>query len=489
MIDDYSGLQKAAILLITLGPEKASAIFQHLKEDEIESLTLEIANTRSVSPQDKESVLDEYYQVCLAQQYIAEGGIGYAKELLEKALGSEKAQGVISKLTASLQVRPFEFVRKTEPAQLLNFIQDEHPQTIAMILSYLSSSQAAMILGALPPEKQADVARRIAQMDRTSPDVIKEVERVLERKLSSLVNQDYTIVGGIDSIVNILNSVDRATEKRIMESLEVDEPELAEEIRKKMFVFEDIVTKPNNIIEAKGNQFKETLLRVVYAAVRITPAHSASRNLTVVEKKAGAIVNKHKAAGSNKIVAIASSTGGPKALQSVIPFLPAELLAPVVLVQHMPAGFTKSMAERLNELSQVQVKEASNGEVLKNGVVYIAPGGTHIAIKKSGASHVISFNDMPPISGLKPCANIMFDSLTSSNYDEVVCVVLTGMGADGTNGILSLGKSKPIYVIAQDEKSSVVYGMPRAIYEAGVVDEVVTLSDVAKAITKNVGVK
>jgi two-component system chemotaxis response regulator CheB len=127
--------------------------------------------------------------------------------------------------------------------------------------------------------------------------------------------------------------------------------------------------------------------------------------------------------------------------------------------------------------------------VLKNGVVYIAPGGTHIAIKKSGASHVISFNDMPPISGLKPCANIMFDSLTSSNYDEVVCVVLTGMGADGTNGILSLGKSKPIYVIAQDEKSSVVYGMPRAIYEAGVVDEVVTLSDVAKAITKNVGVK
>ena len=244
MIDDYSGLQKAAILLITLGPEKASAIFQHLKEDEIESLTLEIANTRSVSPQDKESVLDEYYQVCLAQQYIAEGGIGYAKELLEKALGSEKAQGVISKLTASLQVRPFEFVRKTEPAQLLNFIQDEHPQTIAMILSYLSSSQAAMILGALPPEKQADVARRIAQMDRTSPDVIKEVERVLERKLSSLVNQDYTIVGGIDSIVNILNNVDRATEKRIMESLE-----LAEEIRKKMFVFEDILLLDDRSIQ------------------------------------------------------------------------------------------------------------------------------------------------------------------------------------------------------------------------------------------------
>lgn len=249
MIDDYSGIQKAAILLITLGPEKASSLFQHLKEDEIEGLTLEIANTRSVSSQDKEDVLEEFYQVCLAQQYISEGGIGYAKELLEKALGDEKAQGVIAKLTASLQVRPFEFVRKTEPSQLLNFIQDEHPQTIAMILSYLAPTQAAMVLSALPPEKQADVARRIAQMDRTSPDVIKEVERVLERKLASLVNQDYTIVGGIDSVVNILNSVDRTTEKHIMESLEIEEPELADEIRKKMFVFEDILLLDDRSIQ------------------------------------------------------------------------------------------------------------------------------------------------------------------------------------------------------------------------------------------------
>ena len=199
--EEYNGIQKAAILLIALGPEKSARIFKHLKEDEIEELTLEIANTRSVSPQTKESVLNEFYQVCLAQQYIAEGGIGYAKELLDKALGSDKAQEVITKLTASLQVRPFEFVRKTDPSQVLNFIQDEHPQTIAMILSYLSPAQSAMILGALTPEKQADVAKRIAKMDRTSPDVIKEVERVLERKLSSLINQDYTIVGGVDAIV------------------------------------------------------------------------------------------------------------------------------------------------------------------------------------------------------------------------------------------------------------------------------------------------
>ena len=246
---DYTGIQKAAILLIALGPERSADIFKHLKEDEIEELTLEIANTRSVSPQVKEDVLNEFYQICLAQQYIAEGGIGYAKELLDKALGEDRAKEVITKLTASLQVRPFEFVRKTDPSQLLNFIQDEHPQTIAMILSYLTSAQAALVIGALPPEKQADVAKRIAMMDRTSPDVIKEVERVLEKKLSSLVNQDYTIVGGVDAIVNILNTVDRTTEKHIMESLEIEEPELADEIRKKMFVFEDIVTLDDRAIQ------------------------------------------------------------------------------------------------------------------------------------------------------------------------------------------------------------------------------------------------
>ena len=247
--EELTGVQKAAILLIALGPEKSATIFKHLKEDEIEELTLEIANTRSVSPQTKEVVLEEFYQICLAQQYIAEGGIGYAKDLLEKALGAERARDVITKLTASLQVRPFEFVRKTDPSQVLNFIQDEHPQTIAMILSYLSSGQAAMILGALAPEKQADVAKRIAMMDRTSPDVIKEVESVLERKLASLANQDYTIVGGVDAIVNILNTVDRGTEKHIMESLEVEEPELADEIRKKMFVFEDILLLDDRAIQ------------------------------------------------------------------------------------------------------------------------------------------------------------------------------------------------------------------------------------------------
>lgn len=244
-----SGIQKAAILLIALGPEKSSLIFKHLKEDEIEELTLEIANTRSITPQLKDDVINEFYEVCLAQQYIAEGGIGYAKELLEKALGAEKAMDVIGKLTASLQVKPFEFVRKADASQILNFIQDEHPQTIALILSYLSPNQSSMILSALPPDRQADVARRVATMDRTSPDVIKEVERVLETQLSSLVNQDYTVIGGVDAVVEILNTVDRGTEKHIMETLEIEDPELADEIRKKMFVFEDILLLDDRAIQ------------------------------------------------------------------------------------------------------------------------------------------------------------------------------------------------------------------------------------------------
>lgn len=248
-ISEVTGIQKAAILLIALGPERSSQVFKHLKDDEIEQLTLEIANTKSVPSDLKDQILDEFYEVCLAQQYIAEGGIAYAKELLDKALGEDKARDVIGKLTASLQVRPFEFVRKADASQLLNFIQDEHPQTIALILSYLPAAQAASVVGALAPEKQADVARRIATMDRTSPDVIQEVERVLEKKLASLVNQDYTIVGGVDSIVSILNTVDRSTEKHIMENLEVEDPELADEIRRKMFVFEDILLLDNRSIQ------------------------------------------------------------------------------------------------------------------------------------------------------------------------------------------------------------------------------------------------
>ncbi len=243
------GRQKAAILMISLGPALSAKIFKHLKEEEIEQLTLEIAATSQVSLDIRESILDEFHQMALAHEYISQGGIDYARELLETAFGQQKAMEIMQRLTASLQVRPFDFIRKTDPSQLISFIQNEHPQTIALIMAYLNSDQAALVLSALPPEAQADVARRIAIMDRTSPDILKEVEKVLERKLSSLVNQDYTVAGGIETVVDVLNRVDRATEKTIMESLEVQDPELAEDIKKRMFLFEDVTLLDNRSIQ------------------------------------------------------------------------------------------------------------------------------------------------------------------------------------------------------------------------------------------------
>lgn len=193
--------------------------------------------------------------------------------------------------------------------------------------------------------------------------------------------------------------------------------------------------------------------------------------------------------GKTKLVALACSTGGPKSLQQVIPMLPGNLDAGVVLVQHMPAGFTGSLAVRLNEMSDINVKEAADGDIIKKRWVYIAPGGKHIRVEKKGSEYVIKLSSEPPIEGLRPCANIMYESLTKCNYDEVTCVVLTGMGADGTKGITALHNShKKIYVISQDEETSVVYGMPKAIVNTGFVNEVVPLNRVAEAITKNVGV-
>ena len=254
----------------------------------------------------------------------------------------------------------------------------------------------------------------------------------------------------------------------------------------------DFVTKPNNIIEAKGEDFKRQLLSVLTAVYETQRWNSTHTIPTPAKRKLSVSNNRIKAVNPRKkLVALACSTGGPKALQSVIPFLPKELDAPVVLVQHMPPVFTKSMDDRLDDLSKIRVKEAEHGERLQKGCVYIAPGGKHLKVAKTadGNNSIVLDDATPAIGGLKPCANLMYDSLTGSSYDEIVCVVLTGMGADGTNGILSLGRSKPIRVIAQNEETCVVYGMPKAIYEAGVVDEVVPLDEVAQTITKNVGVK
>ncbi|TYR82836.1 flagellar motor switch protein FliG [Priestia megaterium] len=246
---ELTGKQKAAILLISLGPDVSASVYRHLNEEEIEQLTFEISSMRKVDPAVKESVLKEFEQMTIVQNYIEKGGISYAKEVLEKALGSEQAVMIINRLTSSLQVRPFDFARKAEPMQLLNFIQHEHPQTIALILSYLEPVQAGQILSSLPQERQADIARRIATMDSTSPEVINEVEQILERKLSATVTQDYTQTGGIETVVEVLNGVDRATEKIIIDTLEIQDPELAEEIKQRMFVFEDVVTLDNRSIQ------------------------------------------------------------------------------------------------------------------------------------------------------------------------------------------------------------------------------------------------
>ncbi len=257
----------------------------------------------------------------------------------------------------------------------------------------------------------------------------------------------------------------------------------------------DFVTKPTNIIEAKGEDFKQRLLSVLISVFKTKSYVTAKNTRTeTAPATAGKTMSSVKRIQSgkarNKLVALACSTGGPKALQDVIPYLDKNLDAPMVLVQHMPAGFTKSMADRLNEISPIAVSEAVDGERLEKGHVYIAPGGRHMEVRaQADGSHRIVLNDMPAIGGLKPCANVMYDSLSNCGYDEIVCVVLTGMGADGTNGILSLCQHKPVYVIAQNAETCVVYGMPKTIAETGIVDEIVPLKKVAESINKNVGVR
>lgn len=284
---ELSGKQKAAIFLLAVGPEVSSEIMKRLTEGEVDTLTYEIARMEKVTAEDKERVLQEFQELMMAQDFITHGGIDSARSILEKALGSQKAIDIINRLTSSLQVRPFDFVRRQDPAHLLNFIQNEHPQTIALIVSYLDTTKASLILASLPHNIQANVARRIAKMDRTSPDVLREVERVLERKLSTLSSEDYTAAGGVDTIVEILNNVDRSTEKSIIESLEEEDPELAEEIKKKMFVFEDIVLLDDRAIQKTMRELDNQDLAKALKAVDTEVQEKIFRNMS---KRAGSLL-------------------------------------------------------------------------------------------------------------------------------------------------------------------------------------------------------
>ncbi len=238
---EFTGKQKAAVFLIMLGPEASADIFKHLKEEEIEELTFEIAKLEKIDQNEKQKIMQEFNELFSAQDFITKGGFDYARQVLEKSFGIQKATDLLSKMTLSMKQRPFEGIRKIDPEHIVSLIANEHPQTIALILAYLESTRAAAVLSGLPNELQPDIARRIAMMDRTSPDMIREVEKVIDRKLSTMGSEEFSQVGGINTIVEILNLADRATEKLILDDLEDDDPELAEEIKKRMFLFEDII--------------------------------------------------------------------------------------------------------------------------------------------------------------------------------------------------------------------------------------------------------
>ncbi|MEW6423389.1 MAG: flagellar motor switch protein FliG [Bacillota bacterium] len=243
-----NGFQKAATVLIALGADLSARVLKHLPDEEIEQVSQQISLMENIPKEVQAAVIEEFLEMSQAREYLMHGGYKYAKEVLEKALGPQKAEEILNKVAVTIQNIPFSSLRRTDAKQLFSFIRDEHPQTIALILTYLIPEQAALILSSLPPEKQSDVARRVAVMERISPEVVREVERVLERKLSMVAQQDQT-VGGLKTLVNILNRVDRSTEKTILEELEVSDPDLADEIRKQMFVFEDIVKLHDTAIQ------------------------------------------------------------------------------------------------------------------------------------------------------------------------------------------------------------------------------------------------
>lgn len=243
----------------------------------------------------------------------------------------------------------------------------------------------------------------------------------------------------------------------------------------------DFLKKPENIL-VNMESFRQKVMNI------LSFLEDGSEESSVVVKEKPRHKQNENSVGRGKIVALACSTGGPKALQEVIPYLPENLDAPVVIVQHMPEGFTNSLAKRLNEISKVSVHEATEGDVLENGNVYVAKGGSHLRISYDHGKHIIRLGNDEPVTGLRPYANYMYESLIQSNYYEIICVVLTGMGADGTKGISALSQEKNIYVISQDRESSVVYGMPKMVAQSGLSDEIVPLNKIAQVIIKKTGV-
>jgi flagellar motor switch protein FliG len=279
--------RKAAIFLLTIGPEKAAKILKHLSDEEIEDLTLEIANLKNITEQEREDALKEFSNMMKAKEFINKGGIEYAKEVLEKALGHEKAAEIINKLTSNLQVKPFDFMKKSDVTQLVNFLQNEHPQTVALVLAYLDPKQAAQIIVSFPEELQAEVVKRLALLERASPEIVKQIEKNIEKRLSTFVVQDFSKVGGIDVSVELVNALDRTTGKRILDDIKKTDPDLSEEIKKKMFVFEDILKLDDRSIQML---LREVDTQDLALAIRGSAEDVKNKIISNMSKRAGALL-------------------------------------------------------------------------------------------------------------------------------------------------------------------------------------------------------
>jgi flagellar motor switch protein FliG len=281
-MSDATGLRKAAVLLVQMGKDQSSKILSQMRETEVEELTAEIVRLQSVDPELAYSVIDEFHDMVTARRFAGEGGLNFARDLLESSLGEERAAEVMERLSAAVMNAPFKFVTQADPRQVQSFLQDEHPQTIALVLAHLSAERATAIIAGLLPALQADVAHRIAVMDRTSPDIIRQVEEQLERKLSGVLLQgDMSAeVGGLQPLVDIINRADRATERLILEGLEGRDPSLAEEVRSRMFMFEDIITLEDRAVQLVLRQVETPDLATALKGVREDVREKVMRNLS-----------------------------------------------------------------------------------------------------------------------------------------------------------------------------------------------------------------
>src|SRR5579862_7541214 len=244
-----TGRRKAAVLLVTLGSDRAASVFKHLRDEEIETLSLEMAKLQNIEPEATEAVLEEFAATVTAHDAFVSGGVDFARDVLERALGTERASEIIARLSIVIEMRPFEFMRRTPPEQIVNFLRSESPQVVALVVANLNTTLAAQVLANLPEADQADIALRIARMGETSPEVVKQVESIMRQKLENVVQQEYSVAGGVKSLADILNQVDRSTERNVLDSLSDADEELGEEVRRLLFVFEDIVKLDDRAIQ------------------------------------------------------------------------------------------------------------------------------------------------------------------------------------------------------------------------------------------------